>query len=1110
MSSDEPKQTLDRITKQYLDTLRTSGRDGVSELEVRFGTARGMRKITRLEYDAVVKRLVSDGFMITNSQYYLRINSEFVDNRGVTKISRIRAELSGLGNISEYCRTNDIRPFFDRGGVTFMEKSAMKQDDTNIDSYDAPDFNFRVALSNEKDLRSSRLVQGIINSWKDTKKVFRYLSRHQLTHPDLPFTVDVTVVKSSAREGRYPKPTFTFDEARVAYSPESFEIEIEVDNDRVGQVSEFSQPPKLSAALRRGIRLVLSGLQGTNFPVSYSEQQQLLGEYMTILWGKESDGRRVYPSNFVGPSSFTLQVQNIAPINDDANIPNIRDSFTVTDKADGDRKLLMISGTGKIYLIDTNMSVQFTGARTKNEELFGTIMDGEHIGHNKQKKFINLYAAFDIYYMKGEDIRALPFVPSDGVDPKKSRLPLLTVAMDTLNAVGIVGNESPSPMRFEYKTFYVSSNTQSIFQVCGGLMQKVNDGVFEYETDGMIFTPAKLGVGADRPGQEVKPRKKTWSHSFKWKPVEQNTIDFLVTMQKGTDGRDDVKTVFQGGTDLSAASQLTQYKTAVLRVGFDESLHGYVNPCKSIYDDDVPDAGDPDNEDGYKPMQFFPTNPTDDKAGICNLLLQEAPGGDNVIFTKEGEVIEDNMIVEFSYDVSKEHGWRWSPLRVRYDKTADMRSGSKNYGNAYHVANSNWHTIHNPITLDMITTGRDIPDELGDDDVYYNRISNTTNTRSLRDFHNLYIKKKLIRSVSSPGNALIDLAVGKAGDMSKWIDAKLRFVFGVDYSKDNIDNRMDGACARYLNYRKKFKRMPQALFVSGNSSVNVRDTTGVFTDKGKQVTNAVFGRGAKNVAELGKGVYKHYGVGKSGFDVCSVQFAMHYMFQTPQTLNGFLRNVSETTKVGGYFTGTTYDGQKVFNMLKGKKQGESVAIKEGDERIWEITKQYDAGRFEPDSSSLGLEIAVYQESINKTFSEYLVNFDYLDRLMENYGFSTLTREEARAMGLPNGSGSFKEMFGEMRNEMERNPRARNEYGTAANMSTGEQTVSFLNRFFVYKKVNDVDAKQVEASMIGSRRVEEETEETEAEAAKEAAKEVIKKTKKSGKTKKLKKNLVLKE
>ena len=31
----------------------------------------------------------------------------------------------------------------------------------------------------------------------------------------------------------------------------------------------------------------------------------------------------------------------------------------------------------------------------------------------------------------------------------------------------------------------------------------------------------------------------------------------------------------------------------------------------------------------------------------------------------------------------------------------------------------------------------------------------------------------------------------------------LRFVFGIDISRDNIENRLDGACARYLNYRKK-------------------------------------------------------------------------------------------------------------------------------------------------------------------------------------------------------------------------------------------------------------------------------------------------------------------
>ena len=72
-------------------------------------------------------------------------------------------------------------------------------------------------------------------------------------------------------------------------------------------------------------------------------------------------------------------------------------------------------------------------------------------------------------------------------------------------------------------------------------------------------------------------------------------------------------------------------------------------------------------------------------------------------------------------------------------------------------------------------------------------------TRGLRDFHNLYVKRILIIGASKPGNNLIDFAVGKAGDLPKWIAAKLSFVFGIDISKDNIENHLDGACARYLD-----------------------------------------------------------------------------------------------------------------------------------------------------------------------------------------------------------------------------------------------------------------------------------------------------------------------
>ena len=53
-------------------------------------------------------------------------------------------------------------------------------------------------------------------------------------------------------------------------------------------------------------------------------------------------------------------------------------------------------------------------------------------------------------------------------------------------------------------------------------------------------------------------------------------------------------------------------------------------------------------------------------------------------------------------------------------------------------------------------------------------------------------------------------------------------------------------------------------------------------------------------------------------------------------------------------------------------------------------------------ASLGYAIDVFQESIGKTFREYLVNFEYLDRVMTNYGFARLTADEAKDLGPPSG------------------------------------------------------------------------------------------------------------
>ena len=186
-----------------------------------------------------------------------------------------------------------------------------------------------------------------------------------------------------------------------------------------------------------------------------------------------------------------------------------------------------------------------------DKTLFGSLLDGEHVLHNKSGAFINLYAAFDIYYVAGKSVREKAFMPLEADDERTNfRLVLLNNYMAALNGslrcITQKGNSDlpeSLPIRFTVKNFY----TGSIFESCRILLEKERDGLFEYETDGLIFTPARFGVGGNKAGEASKPMKVTWEHSFKWKPPEYNTIDFLVTTKKNKMGQDVVSNTFVDG-----------------------------------------------------------------------------------------------------------------------------------------------------------------------------------------------------------------------------------------------------------------------------------------------------------------------------------------------------------------------------------------------------------------------------------------------------------------------------------------------------------------------------------------------------------------------------------
>ena len=121
------------------------------------------------------------------------------------------------------------------------------------------------------------------------------------------------------------------------------------------------------------------------------------------------------------------------------------------------------------------------------------------------------------------------------------------------------------------------------------------------------------------------------------------------------------------------------------------------------------------------------------------------------------------------------------------------------------------------------------------------------------------------------------------------------------------------------------------------------------------------------------------------------------------------------------------------------------------QKLAEIVKEYKETEMPDNEDSIGMRIQVYQESINQTIPEYLVNFKYLRYLMELYGFVLVPDEEAqKKTGLPHGSGMFQELFQRMQREIRDGIYPIEEYGMANYMTAAEKRISYLNRYFIFQ------------------------------------------------------------
>ena len=821
------------------------------------------------------------------------------------------------------------------------------------------------------------------------------------------------------------KYTTNFETSGVMESDVDYEIEIEWTGNKINYKSKYET---ILNVMIQNIGIIMQGVQKSNFLIGNNEKERVREQYIKMMG--------LYKFKFSAPQNITLELKHIQRQDyvDYKNILSIRRNYSVTEKADGERNLCIVLDDGGVYLINRKNEIKSLGCK-----LIGcsnTIIDGELILKDKHNKNIILFAVFDIYVYKNKDLRDRIFNRTDEEKEnntiEESRNEILYNMFEKLE---LIPYSKDNTIMLIKKKFYYGNlekydrdtqeqitkiessmdildkdgerykelmNTLDKFRCDTNIFEearKVLTKEYIYKIDGLVFTPVNLVIGDEIDNK--KPRfDGRWNKLFKWKPPDENTIDFKV-MIKQEDGSDEIRFSELNGRVVS-------YKILVLTVGYSPEIHTKHNACR-VMNEDLKFKNE------YHMTHFHPVNPY-----VKNIELAYIPIKNNAIFTDSRQQIKDGVIVEFSYDEKLGEGFCWKPMRVRNNL----------FPNDYVTAINVWRTIHNPITYDMIRSG-EVPSD-GKEEVYYfnNTNRNKLSTKPMADLHS-FIKKKLISTNCKRGDRLLDIACGKGGDINHWMDSKLEYVVGLDVNRDNLDNTNNGLCNRVLNIRKENKNelLNNMLVIWADSSKLLSNSSAGKDDLNRYYLDIIYGNTNLENIKSSK-LTRFYNMGSGGFDICSSQFSFHYFFENTIKLDIFLKNISENLKKGGKFVGTCLDGKMVFNLLKEKTD---ISVYENDKLLWKIKKLYKDPILFDDQRSVGLPIDVYVESIGNTTTEWLVNFDYIKIKCQEHGLKLQKTKE------------FELYYNDIR-------KTKKTYGDINKMNDKLKSYSFLNTSFVLEKV----------------------------------------------------------
>ena len=547
--------------------------------------------------------------------------------------------------------------------------------------------------------------------------------------------------------------------------------------------------------------------------------------------------------------------------------------YLLTDKRDGKRTLLTVHDGVLSLLSDKEKIIRH---KVKYDKVI--ILEGETVNND-------LLIIYDAIVVEDRNLAESSIEDRFALVPK---------------AINILKKLLPQ-LEIKEATYFALTNPQRYKNQFED-MYKVDKG---YDVDGLILV---------KKGDSYLN-----TTTYKWKPIESQTIDFYVR---------------RCPNDLLGKNHFMVREGHTLYILFVGASVQMINNLRLPYVEGYKSFFNIPYSQTYKPIPFStPLVP------LSYLYYHpDSSGSDNEDL--DGQVLE--MICDSDYIQYVNHQYivNWKIKKSRKDKV--VLSG-KEYGNNYVTAFSSFMNIIDPFPLEYLYQGSP-PSEL-----YYKNTGAENNTYSATRALMSYIKSQLISEYAHKANRVLDLASGRGADLRRYIQLNsIGTVVVSDINKAAITELF----GRWLDISRKSRTMI-------NSSLR-----GVIMD----INDPAEG----NIARITSLIESSF------FNTIFCHNALHHFIESLESIHNLAKLCSGLTIAGSHVVFTCPNGEAIFKKIGKNENWTGIE----DDRIkYKYERLYTGNNFEASGQKIKVllpfsngelygEYLINISTIEKVFGEY--------------------------------------------------------------------------------------------------------------------------------------------